>query len=103
MSDEYNPNKLGWGAAAVTVVGTLGLLFTAYSIHSSTYRHPRDPMAQQVYYERDKAGGEHGAAASGDHAGSAAGEGAAHTEAPAAAPAAAPAGGSTAAKPAAGH
>lgn len=102
MSDEYNPNKLGWGAAAVTVVGTLGLLFTAYSIHSSTYRHPRDPMAQQVYYERDKAGGEHGAAASGDHAGAAA-PGAAHTEAPTAAPAAAPAGGSTAAKPAAGH
>ena len=69
MSVEYNPNKLGWPAAAVTVVGTLALLFTAYTIHDRTYRHPRDPMNQQVYYERDKAGGgahgpaEHGAPA----------------------------------------
>lgn len=63
MSAEYNPNKLGWPAAAVTVVGTLGLLFMAYSIHERTYRHPRDPMMQQVYHERDVAGGaEHGAA-----------------------------------------
>ena len=65
MNDEYNPNKLGWGAAAVTVVGTLSLLFTAYSIHEKTYRHPRDPMMQQVYYERDVAGAGHGAAATG--------------------------------------
>jgi hypothetical protein len=67
MSVEYNPNKLGWPAAAITVAGALGLLFTAYTIHDRTYRHPRDPMAQQVYHERDAAGGEHGAANSGDH------------------------------------
>ncbi|MEO7520897.1 MAG: hypothetical protein ABIW79_03675 [Gemmatimonas sp.] len=68
MSVEYNPNKLGWPAAAVTVAGALGLLFTAYSIHQRTYRHPRDPMAQQVFYERDAAGGGHGAAAGAEHA-----------------------------------
>lgn len=100
MSGEYNPNKLGWGAAAVTVVGTLGLLFTAYSIHNKTYRHPRDPMMQQVYHERDAAGGEHGAAASGEHVATPATEGT-----PAAAPAAGQpgAGGSAAAKAPAGH
>ena len=99
MSGEYNPNKLGWGAAAVTVVGTLGLLFTAYSIHNKTYRHPRDPMMQQVYHARDAAGGEHGAAASGEHVATPATEGA-----PAAAPATTePAGASAAAKPPAAH
>ena len=67
MNVEYNPNKLGWPAAAVTVAGALALLFTAYSIHERTYRHPRDPMAQQVYHDRDKAGGEHGPANTGDH------------------------------------
>lgn len=101
MSGEYNPNKLGWGAAAVTVIGTLGLLFTAYSIHNKTYRHPRDPMMQQVYYERDAAGGEHGKAASGEHVAPAS-EGA--QAGAAAAPATeAPAGASAAAKPPAGH
>lgn len=96
MSGEYNPNKLGWGAAAVTVVGTLGLLFTAYSIHNQTYRHPRDPMMQQVYHERDAAGAEHDAAAGGEHVATPA----AGTPAGAAEPAA---GGSAAAKPPAGH
>ncbi len=60
MSSEYNPNKLGWPAAAVTVVGTLGLLFTSYMVHTRTYRHPRDPMATQVYHERDAAAEGHG-------------------------------------------
>ena len=69
MSVEYNPNKLGWPAAAVTVVGTLALLFTAYTIHDRTYRHPRDPMNQQVYHARDKAsGGDHGPAEHGSPA-----------------------------------
>jgi len=55
MSSAYDPNKLGWPAAAVTVVGTLGLLFMAYTIHNNTYRHPRDPMNFQVYHAEDKA------------------------------------------------
>ncbi len=55
MSVAYDPNKLGWGAAAVTTVATLGLLFTAYTIHNNTYRHPRDPMNQQVYHAEDNA------------------------------------------------
>jgi len=55
MSVAYDPNKLGWPAAAVTVVGTLGLLFMAYTIHNKTYRHPRDPMNFQVYNAEDKA------------------------------------------------
>lgn len=102
MNGEYNPNKLGWGAAAITVVGTLGLLFMAYSRHNATYRHPRDPMMQQVYHERDAAGGEHGAAASGEHAAPAA-EGAAKAGEAAPAATEAPAGASAAAKPPAGH
>lgn len=60
---QYDPNKLGWGAALVTCVLTAALGFGAYTIHNNTYRHPRDPMAKQVYYERDNAkhagGGEH--------------------------------------------
>ena len=55
MAAEYNPNKQGWGFASVVVLLTGGLLFTAYSIHSRTYIHPRDPMAAQVYHERDVA------------------------------------------------
>lgn len=83
-AQQYDPNKLGWGAALITCVFTAALGFGAYTIHNNTYRHPRDPMAQQVYYERDQAkhagggehgaaGGEHGAAAGGDHAAPAAG------------------------------
>lgn len=55
MAAEYNPNKQGWGFASVVVLLTGGLLFTAYSIHSRTYIHPRDPMATQVFHERDLA------------------------------------------------
>ena len=57
MSAEYNPNKLGWGAALLTCVMTAALGFTAYTIHNKTYRHPRDPMAQQVYHADDAAKG----------------------------------------------
>lgn len=81
-AQQYDPNKLGWGAAIVTCVMTAALGFGAYTIHNNTYRHPRDPMMQQVYYERDKAkatGGEHGAAAGGEH-GAAAGEHGAKTD-----------------------
>jgi hypothetical protein len=62
MSVAYDPNKLGWPAAAVTTVATLGLLFTAYTIHKNTYRHPRDPMNFQVYHAEDNA--KHSTAAS---------------------------------------
>ncbi len=53
MSTSYNPNKHGWGAAVATCVLTGALFFGAWTIHKNTYRHPRDPMAQQVYHERD--------------------------------------------------
>lgn len=63
MSAQYNPNKLGWGAAALTCLMTAGLAFTAYTIHKNTYLHPRNPMATQVYQALDKAAeSEHGAA-----------------------------------------
>jgi len=53
MSGNYNPNKQGWGFAAIVCLITAGLFFTARTIHMRTYRHPRDPMNQQVYRERD--------------------------------------------------
>lgn len=85
-ASQYDPNKLGWGAAIVTCVFTAALGFSAYTIHKNTYRHPRDPMNQQVYYERDKGGhsagaGDHGEAAGGEHKDAApAAEGAAPAE-----------------------
>ena len=66
MSVTYDPNKQGWTAAAVTTVATLGLLFTAYTIHKNTYRHPRDPMNFLVYHAEDIA--KNSAAASHDKA-----------------------------------
>jgi hypothetical protein len=85
----YNPNKQGWGFAAVVCVLTAGLFFTAKTIHDRTYRHPRDPMTTQVYHDRD--GASHDAPAA-DHAAPA---GDTHT------PAAADTGHKEAAKPAA--
>lgn len=85
----YNPNKLGWGFAAVVSVMTAGLFFTAKTIHDRTYRHPRDPMTQQVYHERDAAAShaapaaEHGAMPGMDHGAPAAEHGAAPAAAPA--------------------
>ena len=61
MSAAYNPNKLGWGAAALTCLVTASLWFTAYTIHKNTYRHPRDPMNAQVYRDRDAAAETHDA------------------------------------------
>ena len=63
MSAPYNPNKHGWGFALVVSAMTAGLAFMAYTIHNNTYRHPRDPMAQQVYADRDGEQGAHGAEA----------------------------------------
>ena len=80
-AQQYDPNKLGWGAALITCIFTAALGFGAYTIHNNSYRHPRDPMNQQVYYERDQA--KH--AASGEH-GAAAGEAGEHEAAEAAAP-----------------
>lgn len=67
MSAAYDPNKLGWGAAALTCAMTAALGFTAYTIHKNTYLHPRDPMAVQVYHARDAAA-EHGEAKAGEPA-----------------------------------
>ena len=64
----YNPNKQGWGFAAVVCLITAGLFFTAKTIHARTYRNPRDPMTQQVYHDRDLV---KAAAAAGEHAGAA--------------------------------
>jgi hypothetical protein len=61
-NSQYDPNKLGWGAAVITCVFTAALGFGAYTIHKNTYRHPRDPMNVQVYHERDAAKHEAGAA-----------------------------------------
>jgi len=50
---------------------TAGLALTAFTIHKNTYRHPRDPMATQVYQQRDmEKNAEHSAAApaAGEHA-----------------------------------
>ena len=55
MSAPYNPNKQGWGFAFVVCLITAGLFFTAKTIHARTYRHPRDPMNEQVYHDRDLA------------------------------------------------
>lgn len=74
MSAQYDPNKQGWGAALVTCVFTGALLFGAWTIHKNTYRHPRDPMNQQVYHAVDN--GSHGASA--EHAAPAAGAAGAH-------------------------
>ncbi len=68
MSKHYNPNTQGWGFALVVCLGTAGLFGWAYSVHASTYRHPRDPMAQQVYFERDTVTAEHGESGD-DHGG----------------------------------
>jgi hypothetical protein len=64
-TSQYDPNKLGWGAALATCVFTAALGFTAYTIHKNTYRHPRDPMNVQVYHERDAA--KHSEAAPAEH------------------------------------
>lgn len=61
-NSQYDPNKLGWGAAVITCAFTAALGFTAYTIHKNTYRHPRDPMNVQVYHERDMAKHEGGEA-----------------------------------------
>jgi hypothetical protein len=53
MSKPYNPNTQGWGFALVVCAMTAGLFGWAYSVHSANYLHPRNPMMQQVYAEKD--------------------------------------------------
>lgn len=55
MSKPYNPNTQGWGFALVVCAMTAGLFGWAYSVHSATYIHPRNPMMQQVYAKKDSA------------------------------------------------
>ena len=40
-----NNNAQGWGAAALTVIFTAALGFTAYLIHERTYQSPREQLA----------------------------------------------------------
>ena len=48
--DRHIPYKKGgWGAALLTVLGTAALFFTAFYIHTRTYRHPRDLMMREAY------------------------------------------------------
>jgi hypothetical protein len=53
MSAPFNPNKQGWGFALVVCLITAGLFLTAHTIHTRTYRNPRNPMFEQVYHDRD--------------------------------------------------
>jgi hypothetical protein len=80
-ANQYDPNKLGWGAAILTCAFTAALGFSAWTIHKNTYRHPRDPMAVQVYHDRDAAG--HGPASSGEHGPADADHGGEHAAEPA--------------------
>jgi len=70
MSKPYNPNTQGWGFALVVCALTAGLFGWAYSVHAANYVHPRNPMMQQVYAEKDsvkKAGGTEAEHGEGDH------------------------------------
>ena len=81
MTKPYNPNTQGWGFALVVCLLTAGLAGTAYTIHKNTYRHPRDPMTQQVGAAADAhEGEEHGEAAHGEEKAEGAGHEDAKTE-----------------------
>jgi hypothetical protein len=41
----YDPNRLGWGFAAVIIVLAIVANVTAYSIHKATYLKPDKPAA----------------------------------------------------------
>jgi hypothetical protein len=41
----YDPNKLGWGFAALIIVLAIAANVTAYSIHKATYLKPDKPAA----------------------------------------------------------
>lgn len=51
MSDNiqaHDPNKLGWGFAALIIVLAIVANVTAYSIHKATYLKPDKPAAAQA-------------------------------------------------------
>lgn len=41
----YDPNKLGWGFAAVIIILAIAANVTAFSIHKATYLKPDKPAA----------------------------------------------------------
>jgi hypothetical protein len=43
--EQYNPNKLGWGFAAVIIVLAVVANVAAFSIHKATYLKPDKPAA----------------------------------------------------------
>jgi hypothetical protein len=43
--EQYDPNKLGWGFAAVIIVLAIVANVTAFSIHKATYLKPDKPAA----------------------------------------------------------
>jgi hypothetical protein len=43
--ETHDPNKLGWGFAAVIIVLAIVANVTAYSIHKATYLKPDKPAA----------------------------------------------------------
>lgn len=47
-AEEYNPNRLGWGFAAVIVALAIAANFTAYSVHKATYLMPDKPPAARA-------------------------------------------------------
>ncbi len=47
-SEPYDPNKLGWGFAAVIIVLAIVANVTAYSIHKATYLKPDKPAAAEA-------------------------------------------------------
>jgi hypothetical protein len=44
----YDPNKLGWGFAAVIIVLAIAANITAFSIHKATYQKPDKPAAEST-------------------------------------------------------
>jgi hypothetical protein len=47
-TESHDPNKLGWGFAAVIIVLAIAANLTAYSIHKATYLKPDKPKAAQA-------------------------------------------------------
>lgn len=45
-TSSYDPNKLGWGFAAVIIVLAVVANVAAYSIHKATYQKPDKPAAE---------------------------------------------------------
>lgn len=44
-TESYDPNRLGWGFAAVIIVLAIVANVAAYSIHKATYLKPDKPAA----------------------------------------------------------